>query len=118
MSQFLENAREIFEAAENTAAVGEASSEYTILVGSPRSGQGIHMVANSDWSLSALQSEHGAHLAYRVSRANGRVIVDGRDGQRTCHMEAPTANNKALFLLNSVVPSAETTALSLRLLAA
>ena len=118
MSQFLENAREIFEAAENTAAAGEASSEYTILVGSPLNRLGIHMVANSDWSLSALQQEHGAQLAYRVSRANGRVVVDGREGQRTCHMEAPTVNKTALFLLNSVVPSGETIAAGPRLLAA
>lgn len=108
MSQFLENAQEIFEAAENTAAAGETSSEYTILLGSRKNGHCIHMLANSDWSLSALQREHGATAAYRVSRANGRVVVDGREGEKTCHMEAPTAHKTAQFLLNSVVPTVDT----------
>lgn len=100
MSQFIENAREIFEAAENSAAAGWASAEYTILMGAPRGG--IHMIANSDWSLSALQQEHGAQAAYRVSQANGRVIVDGREGQRSCRMEADSVNRTAQFLLNAV----------------
>jgi regulation of enolase protein 1 (concanavalin A-like superfamily) len=100
VSQFIENAREIFEAAENSAAAGVASVEYTILLGAPRGG--IHMIANSDWSLSALQQQHGAQLAYRVSQANGRVTVDGREGQRTCRMEADSANRTAQFLLNAV----------------
>jgi hypothetical protein len=100
VSQFIENAREIFEAAENSAAAGQASAEYTILLGAARGG--IHMIANSDWSLGALQQEHGAQLAYRVSQLNGRVVVDGRDGQRTCHLEAESANRTAQFLLNAV----------------
>jgi hypothetical protein len=99
VSQFIENAREIFEAAENSAAAGLSSAEYTILLGSAQGG--IHMIANSDWSLGALQQAHGAQLAYRVSQANGRVTVDGRDGQRTCRMEAVAANRTAQFLLNS-----------------
>lgn len=99
MSQFIENAEEIFDAAEKSAAAGASSSEYTILLGSARGG--IHMIANSDWSLGALQQEHGARQAYRVSQANGRVTVEGRDGQRTCHLEAVSANKKALFLLNA-----------------
>jgi hypothetical protein len=99
VSQFLENAREIFEAAENSAAAGHDSSQYTILLGAVCGG--IHMIANSDWSLGALQQEHGAQLAYRVSQINGRVVVDGRDGQRTCHMEVTTPNEAAQFLLNA-----------------
>jgi hypothetical protein len=99
VSQFIDNAREIFEAAENSAAAGHTSEEYTILLGARG---GIHMIANSDWSLGALQQEHGAQLAYRVSQANGRVMVDGRDGQRTCHLEAMPANKTAQFLLNAV----------------
>ncbi len=99
MSQFIENAKEIFEAAENSAAAGNTSPEYTILLGAPG---GIHMIANSDWSLGRLQQEHGAQLAYRVSHVNGRVMVDGRDGQRTCHMEAMAVHKAAQFLLNAV----------------
>jgi hypothetical protein len=101
VSQFLENAREIFETAENSAAAGNPSEEYTILLGSAEGG-GIRMIANSDWSLGALQEAHGAQQAYRVSRLNGRVIVDGCDRQRNCHMEATSNSKTAQFLLNSV----------------
>jgi hypothetical protein len=100
VSQFLENAREIFEAAETSAEAGHTPSDYTILIGAPQGG--IRMIANSDWSLGALQQEHGARLAYRVSNIDGRVIVDGRDGQRSCHMEAALASKTAQFLLNAV----------------
>jgi hypothetical protein len=96
VSQFLENAREIFEAAET----GASTAEYTILLGSALGG--IRMIANSDWSLGALQREHGAKLAYRVSNVDGRVTVDGREGQRTCHMEATSAYKTAQFLLNAM----------------
>jgi hypothetical protein len=100
VSQFLENAREIFEAAENSAASGCTPSDYTILLGSPQGG--IRMIANSDWSLGALQREHGADSAYRISHLDGRIIVDGSNGPRTCHMETTPVPKLALFLLNSV----------------
>jgi hypothetical protein len=100
VSQFLDNAREIFEAAETSAAAGHAPSEYTILIGAAQGG--IRMIANSDWSLGALQREHGAQLAYRVSNVDGRLTVDGREGQRTCHMETTSASKTAQFLLNAV----------------
>jgi hypothetical protein len=100
VSHFLENAREIFEAAESSAAAGYAPSEYTILVGSPQGG--IHMIADSDWSLGALQREHAAPVAYRVRSLAGRVIVDGQEGNRSCHLEAVSASKTAQFLLNAV----------------
>ena len=78
---------------------GHPSAEYTILLGARGA---IHMIANSDWTLDQLQQEHGAQSAYRVSQFNGRVMVDGRDGQRTCHMEATPATKTAQFLLNAV----------------
>jgi hypothetical protein len=99
VSQFLENAKEIFEAAETSAAAGHSPSDYTILIGSAQGG--MRMIANSDWSLGALQREHGAQLAYRVSQADGRLTVDGREGQRTCHLEAISASRTAQFLLNA-----------------
>jgi len=99
VSQFLENAKEIFEAAETSAAAGYSPSEYTILIGSAQGG--IRMIANSDWSLGALQREHGAQLAYRVSNVDGRLTVDGREGQRTCRMETTSAAKTAQFLLNA-----------------
>jgi hypothetical protein len=101
VSQFIENAREIFETAENSVAAGNSSEEYTILLGSAEGG-GIRMIANSDWSLGALQEAHGAQQAYRVSRLNGRVVVDGCDRQRSCHMEGISDSKTAQFLLNSV----------------
>ena len=99
MSQFLENAREIFEAAETSAAAGYSSSEYTILIGTAKGG--IRLIANSDWSLGDLQREYGAQLAYRVSHVDGRLTVDGREGPRTCRLETTAASKTARFLLNA-----------------
>jgi hypothetical protein len=100
VSQFLENAREIFEAAENSASCGYTPSDYTILVGSSQGG--IRLIANSDWSLNALQQEHGAQSAYRISHLGDRIIVDGSNGQRTCHLETTPVCKTAQFLLNAV----------------
>ena len=100
MSQFLENAREIFEAAEASSAAGFTPSEYTILVGSQHGG--IRLIADSDWSLGSLQREHGARLAYRVRNLDGCVTVDGKEGNRSCHLEAVSASKTAQFLLNAV----------------
>jgi hypothetical protein len=84
VGRFLDNARNIFEAAENAAEAGHAPSDMTILI--DREG-GIVMLSDSDWSLQALQSERGARMAYRIGQQNGKVRLEGRSGSRTCLME-------------------------------
>jgi hypothetical protein len=98
VSRFVDTAVEILEAAENVARAGQAPSELTFLIGMEG---GIRIVADSDWPLDSLQREHGARMAYRLSPTQGRISVDGREGSRTCHLEADPPARTARFLLNA-----------------
>lgn len=93
---FLENARNIFEAAQNVFDSTGSVDAMSILI-SPDGG--IHMVAGSEWSLQSLEAHHGARMAYRVSQRDGRVQLEGRAGVRTCLFEAGKPNGAARLLL-------------------
>jgi len=67
-----------------TAQAAADPANLTILIGPQGS---IHMVADSDWGLDALRQHHGARAAYRVSRNSRSVLVEGREGARTCRLE-------------------------------
>ncbi|MDX2151502.1 MAG: hypothetical protein SFV54_12265 [Bryobacteraceae bacterium] len=95
MSLFRANAAKILETAER---VGEPT-EMAILVGA---GGGLHIVAGSDWPLESLQREHGAAMAYKVTKAGGRVQVEGREGVRSCRFESLPAAKVARMLLGAV----------------
>ena len=84
MSRFLENAVEIFDAAERSLAAGYDPSVMTILI-SPSGG--ISLVADTDWPLDSLQAHRGAGMVYRVSRQGETVRLEGREGSRTCLFE-------------------------------
>jgi hypothetical protein len=96
VSRFAEDALGILDAAESASARGAACSEMTILIG--RDGA-IRMVADSDWPLDSLASHHGAQTAYRVSERSGSVRVEGREGARTCLLEAAKPSHTARILL-------------------
>jgi hypothetical protein len=98
VSQFVENAARIFEAAENAALSGQSLSDMTILIS--QSG-GIRMVADSDWPLDSLQAWHGAQMAYRVSQQEGMVRVHGRAGAQTCSFETARPERAVRLLLGS-----------------
>ena len=80
MSRFVDNAGEIFE----VASAGCEPENVTILI--QPEGR-IRIVAESDWPLDSLQAHHGAEMAYRVTRGQGRVRVEGRSGPRSCLLE-------------------------------
>lgn len=84
MGRFLENALEIFHAAERSGEAGPESSDWTILI-SP-AGQ-ITLMAGCDWPLESLQAERGAQMVFRVSRQANKVRLEGRAGWRTCLFE-------------------------------
>lgn len=84
MSRFLENAAEIFDAAERSFEVGHNLSDTTILI-SPEGG--ISLVADCDWPLESLQAHRGARMVYRVSQQGETVRLEGREGFRTCLFE-------------------------------
>ena len=99
MSRFVDNAVQIFDAAENAVRAGHTPSEMTILISAEG---GIRMIADSDWPLDSLQAHHGAGMAYRVSQGASQVRVEGRAGSRTCLFETAKPNWVARHLLNRV----------------
>jgi hypothetical protein len=83
VSRFVDNAVQILNAAESAVESGHTPSDMTILI----TPEGIRMIADSDWPLDSLQLQHGAEMAYRVSRSAINVRVEGRTGSRTCLLE-------------------------------
>jgi hypothetical protein len=96
---FIDNGARIFEAAQNVMNTGEMPSDYTIVMGAQG---GITMIADSDWPLDSLLREHGAGMAYRVKPGKDRVSVDGQDGNSSCHFEAVSPAQAAVFMLNAM----------------
>lgn len=101
MSRFLEDAHNIFEAAERVSASGQVVSEFTILVGVEG---GIRMLADSDWPLDRLLAHHGAQAVYRVGERAGKVSLEGRAGALACRLEAEPLRQIARGILNSAIP--------------
>jgi hypothetical protein len=97
VSHFENTATQILEAAECASEAGSTLSDFAILV-SPSGG--ISMVADSGWSLAALQMERGAKMAYRISERNSIIKVEGRAGYRTCLFETTKPDGVARFLLS------------------
>ena len=93
---------QLLEAAENAVQSGHTPSDLTVLI---TSEGGIHMVADCDWSLDALQLHHGARMAYRVSQTAAHVRVEGRAGSRTCLFETAKPEQVARHLLQRTVCS-------------
>ena len=99
VSRFLDNATRIFEAAESAVQSGQEPSEVTILIGAEG---GIRMIADSDWPLDSLQTFHAAQMAYRVSREQRSVRVQGRSGRQRCLFETARPNPAPRHLLLGV----------------
>ncbi len=94
---FLDNARNILDAAENVYFSTGSLEETSILI-APEGG--IRVVSGAeDWSLESLRVHHGARMAYRVSQRGGRVHLEGRAGSRTCLFEAEKPDVAAGLLL-------------------
>ena len=80
MDEFLRNGQSLLEAAHNRDETGTLA----ILIG--RDGS-FRAIEHSDWPLESLAAEHGARMAYRVSKRGGNVRVEGRSGTRTLVLE-------------------------------
>ena len=96
VGRFLENAVEIFSAAEHSLEAGHSPSDMTILIG-PEGG--ISLVADNDWPLDSLQAHRGARMVYRVSQRGKTVRLEGREGSRTCVFETAKPERAARRLL-------------------
>lgn len=97
----MDNAVSLLDSAESALRAGYAPSDMAILI-SPEGG--IRMVTGSDWTLDALQSHHGAQTAYRVSQHDRKVLVEGKDGSRTCRFESQATPLHSRLLLSAVPP--------------
>jgi hypothetical protein len=81
VSSFLTDAGQIFDVARQ----GHEPEDFTIRI-SPESG--VHIIAGSDYSYSS-------DTTYRVRRAQGKVVVEGRSGMQSCILQ--TDSRRALF---------------------
>ena len=102
MNGFLDNANSILQTAEDGMRSGHTPTDFVILLGCDA---GIRMVADSDWSLDALQAEHGASTAYRVSMRADHVRVEGKESGRYCRLETEAPARIVRLLLGSRIPS-------------
>ena len=85
-------------AAPQTAEACGGGTGYSLLI---RQDGSLHMVAESDWPLDRLASEHGAQRAYRVSQCGAQVCVEGRAGARRCRIETEPVAAVALRMLST-----------------
>ena len=94
---FLDNARNILDAAERVYFSAGSLEETSILIAP---GGAIRVISGaSDWPLESLRVHHGARMAFRVSQRDGRVQLEGRAGSRTCLFEAGKPDGAARLLL-------------------
>jgi hypothetical protein len=98
VSRFAETARELMDAAECAQRSGADLNEMTILIG--REG-GVRMIAGSDWPLEGLGRLHGAEMAYRISRNQAGIRLDGRSEGRRCVLETERPGYAARLLLGA-----------------
>ena len=81
MGAFWADAQNLFETASQAGRSNADDCDWAILVGA----QGeIRMLDASGWALPGLIAEYGARTAYRLTRQNGRVRLEGRHGSDAC----------------------------------
>lgn len=90
------DAENLFEAARRASGSGSPDCDWAIVIG--RQGE-IRMLEAAGWTLSCLLVQQGAETAYRVTREDGRVRLEGRHGSETCLLrsESPAAAARHLF---------------------
>ncbi len=97
MGRFAENALRIFEAAESIGEAGEAP-DMAILISETGGIRMISQSNRSDWPLESLRAEHGASMAYRVTRRDSKVHLEGCADDRSCRLQAPVQHTMKSFL--------------------
>jgi hypothetical protein len=100
---FWADAEDIFETARQAAQSGSSDCDWAILIG-PQGD--IRMLDATGWALPSLVVQHGAQTAYRVTRENGRVRLEGRRGSETCLLGSESPAATARHLLGNRFPAA------------
>ena len=101
MSQFLDTANQILEAAVAARSAGGSHDDaagFTILVNAQG---GFVLIADNDWPLESLERERGARAVYRVREHGDRLFVEGRAGSQACLLAAEKPSRAARALLHA-----------------
>jgi hypothetical protein len=80
VSALLKQAAGIFETA---CEAGGENCDWAILINAEG---GIYMMPAAGWATEPLRLHAGAPTAYRVSRRNGEVTVEGRSPDESCNL--------------------------------
>ena len=96
VTDFLQNAERILETAASADGVELESGNFSILISQDGA---IRMVMCSDWPLDSLQAQHGAKVAYRVSRNGAQVRVEGKSRTGSCVLESEPVSSVAKRIL-------------------
>jgi hypothetical protein len=99
---FWADAENIFETARQASLSGSPDCDWAILIG-PQGD--IRMLEATGWALPSLLTHQGAETAYRVTRENGRVCLEGRRGSQTCLLRSETPAAAASQLLGCRLPA-------------
>lgn len=84
MDALLENSRRLLATMRDSIAAGSTEEEWTVFV--THDGQ-MQMIAGECGSLESLSWTRGARMAWRATHRYGRIVVESRDGARTCRLE-------------------------------
>ena len=96
VTDFVENAQRIFETAASAGGAELESGDLSILIGSDGA---IRMLMGSDWPLDSLEAHYGARAAYRVSRHENQVRVEGKSRNARCLLRSEPESSVARRLL-------------------
>lgn len=74
------------EAMQSAANAGMTVDDWAVFIG-PEGG--YQMIAGYEGSLDALAWDRGARQAWRMTRRNGELLVEGKEGDRSCELVSP-----------------------------
>ncbi|MBE0656591.1 MAG: hypothetical protein IH602_02820 [Bryobacteraceae bacterium] len=74
------------EAMQSAASAGMTVDDWVVFIG-PEGG--YQMIAGYEGSLDALAWDRGARQAWRMTRRNGELLVEGKEGGRSCALCSP-----------------------------
>lgn len=83
MGKFLTDAAGILESARLASQMGDLDEIHILLT---QEGS-IRMIQSGGWTPDSLRLHHGALAAYRVTRAGGRVRLEGSAAGQSCRLE-------------------------------
>jgi hypothetical protein len=96
VERLIRQARELLEAAASGVEAGLGAGEWTAFIG-PEGG--LEMIAGAGEPVESLRWSRGALAAWKVTRQDGGLRVEGFDGDRRCLLELPVPHGLSRRLL-------------------